>query len=117
MTSALRVVRSIGALPATVVTPSSSVWRAATTSAIASSWPGSQSTMTGTAIRGAPPVRGQTCSAPSASRVTERPTHSPSQSAAAASAALVIPHARRPSARRHAAMPVSGRPSRSCMTV
>ena len=58
MTSALRVVRSSGALPATVVTPSSSVWRAATTSAIASSWPGSQSTMTGTAIGGLLPSSG-----------------------------------------------------------
>ena len=47
MTRALWVVRSSGALPATVVMPSSSVWRAATTIAIASSWPGSQSRMIG----------------------------------------------------------------------
>ena len=45
MTRALYVVRSSGALPATVVMPSRSVWRAATTIATASSWPGSQSRM------------------------------------------------------------------------
>ena len=42
---ALRVVAASGALPATVVSPSSRVWRAATAIAIASSWPGSQSRM------------------------------------------------------------------------
>ena len=40
MTRALYVVRSSGALPATVVIPSRSAWRAATTIATASSWPG-----------------------------------------------------------------------------
>jgi hypothetical protein len=44
---ALCVVDSNGAFPATVVMPSRLVWRAATTSAIASSWPGSQSRMIG----------------------------------------------------------------------
>ncbi len=44
---ALRVVALIGALPATVVTPSTLACRAATTSAIASSWPGSQSMIIG----------------------------------------------------------------------
>ena len=44
---ALRVVASSGALPATVVMPTSSVWRAAMTIAMASSWPGSQSRMIG----------------------------------------------------------------------
>ena len=47
MTMAFRVVDSSGALPATVVMPSRLVWRAATTIAIASSWPGSQSRMIG----------------------------------------------------------------------
>lgn len=47
---ALRVVALSGALPATVVMPTSSVWRAATTSAMASSCPGSQSTMIGRGV-------------------------------------------------------------------
>ena len=42
---ALRVVADSGALPATVVIPSMRVWTAATASATASSWPGSQSRM------------------------------------------------------------------------
>ena len=50
MISALRVVSSSGALPATVVMPSNSVWAAATTIAIASSCPGSQSKMTGRGV-------------------------------------------------------------------
>jgi hypothetical protein len=45
MISALRVVIVSGALPATVVMPTKLVCRAATTIAIASSWPGSQSRM------------------------------------------------------------------------
>lgn len=47
MMMALRVVASSGALPATVVMPSRFVCRAATTMAMASSWPGSQSRMIG----------------------------------------------------------------------
>jgi hypothetical protein len=42
---AFLVVDDKGALPATVVTPSKSACLAATTNAIASSWPGSQSTI------------------------------------------------------------------------
>ena len=42
---ALRVVAAIGALPATVVTPTRLAYLAATTRAIASSCPGSQSTI------------------------------------------------------------------------
>ena len=49
-TSALWVVRSSGALPATVVMPSRSAWRAATTMAMASSCPGSQSRIIGTFV-------------------------------------------------------------------
>lgn len=47
MMIALRVVECRGALPATVVIPSTSVCRAATVMAMASSWPGSQSRMIG----------------------------------------------------------------------
>lgn len=47
MMRALRVVADNGAFPPTVVMPRMSVCRAATTTAIASSWPGSQSRMMG----------------------------------------------------------------------
>ena len=43
ITRALYVVRSSGALPDTVVIPTRSAYRAAATMAMASSWPGSQS--------------------------------------------------------------------------
>src|SRR3954464_2860719 len=56
-TIALVVVDSGGALRATVVMPSRLVWRAATTSAIASSWPGSQSRMIGRSCVGAMSAR------------------------------------------------------------
>ncbi len=59
MMIALRVVDDSGALPLTVVMPTSSVWRAATTIAIASSWPGSQSRMIGSGV-GAGGVGGRT---------------------------------------------------------
>ena len=55
MMIALRVVASSGALPATVVMPTRLVWRAATTMAIASSWPGSQSRMIGQLVGAAWP--------------------------------------------------------------
>ena len=117
MTRALCVVRSSGALPATVVMPSSSAWRAATTMAMASSCPGSQSRIERArpGLSRRPDDGGS--SAPS-SRSTRRPTHSPSSSAAITSAsvgqapgpAAVVEQARWRS-------PAPGSPSRPCMTV